>query len=361
MEETIEYAALETLFLDSRNPRLGLPPQEQQLSQEEVYRLMCDWSLEELATSFLENGFWSHEPVICCEEALNGKVCLIVIEGNRRIATLQRLRRALRGSEASARWKKIIELKPPPDSLFEKIPFIRVSRREDVDAFLGYRHVTGIKQWPPTQKAKFIARLIDDRKLSYTEVMRKIGSKTAIVERNYISYCILRQMDETEGIDSSAIHERFSVLFLSLRSSTVQRFLGVDVKFNGDPSTVHPPIDSDHIQHLQKYALWLFGTQKTAPIVTDSREMDKFAQVLSSDDALQYLKTARIPSLERAFTIAGGDLEEVTDLVRTANIKLEEALSTIHFYKSDKNLRRLSSRLIDNARQIGTVFELELP
>ena len=62
---------------------------------------MRDWSLEELATSFLENGFWAHEPVLCVVEELDGGEHLVVIEGNRRIAALKQLQRIHDGDELS--------------------------------------------------------------------------------------------------------------------------------------------------------------------------------------------------------------------------------------------------------------------
>ena len=52
----IEYAPLSEMFLDPQNPRLGRTIQKLNLSQDEVYDHMRDWSLEELATSFLESG-----------------------------------------------------------------------------------------------------------------------------------------------------------------------------------------------------------------------------------------------------------------------------------------------------------------
>ena len=62
-----------------------------------------------------------------------------------------------------------------PKKLFTKIPYILADSRQDIESFLGFRHVTGIKQWQPAQKAQYIAKLIDERGMNYEEVMRKIG------------------------------------------------------------------------------------------------------------------------------------------------------------------------------------------
>ena len=57
----IKEEKLDQLFLDATNPRLGRHNVERGLSQEDVLELMKDWTLEELAVSFLESGFWPQE------------------------------------------------------------------------------------------------------------------------------------------------------------------------------------------------------------------------------------------------------------------------------------------------------------
>ncbi len=357
MPNKIDYAPLDEIALDPNNPRLGRAAHSQNLSQDQIYDLMKDWSLEELATSFLESGFWPHEAVLCVEEQIGDKK-LVVVEGNRRIAALLRLRNAYRGQETSRKWNEMIVDVPEPANLFEAVPFILYANRSEVDSFLGFRHVTGIKEWAPPEKAQFIAKLIDENGLSYRDVMRKIGSKTDTVERNYIAYRILVQMEETEGLDPKQVENRFSVLFLALRSKNVQSFLGIENKFGIDPKEVKNPVDIRHMDQLREFSLWLFGDQETSPIVPDSREVHKFARVLASAEGLDYLRSVRLPSLEKAFIIAGGDQEQVYDLISTAAYNLQEALSYIHLYKEDEKLIQISKRMLANADQIRKTLEI---
>ena len=104
----IEWIAIDQLNLDTRNPRLGRhfvegnPSHEGNPSQEDTLKEIQDWTLDELAVSFLESGFWTQEPPVIVEE--DGK--LIVVEGNRRIATLKLLEMANRGMPASKKWRK---------------------------------------------------------------------------------------------------------------------------------------------------------------------------------------------------------------------------------------------------------------
>ena len=106
MSKQIEYAALSEIFLDSMNPRLGSAAQDRELTQEEFYEHMRGWSLEELATSFLESGFWVHEAVLCVLDESDGDKRLVVIEGNRRIAALMRLKKTYEGG------RKVVKVAP---------------------------------------------------------------------------------------------------------------------------------------------------------------------------------------------------------------------------------------------------------
>ena len=107
-----------------------------------------------------------------------------------------------------------------------------------------------------------------------------------------------------------------------------------------------------HLDHLREYSLWLFGDGETLPIVQDSRQVDRFARVLASEDGLDYLRAVPRPNLETAYVIAGGEQEEVFDLIRTATFSLQDALSSIHLYKTDEKLITMVERLIANTDQI---------
>ena len=209
-------AKLADLFLDSRNPRLGLHNLSQRITQEEVLDLMKDWALEELAVSLLENGYWPQEALIAVHEPLGKKQVLVVVGGNRRLAALKMIHRTASGEETSSKWKDILKgySKEAIDRL-DQIPYIPKESRQSVAAYLGFRHVTGIKEWDPAEKAQFIAYLIEDEKLTYEEVRRRIGSKTPAVRQNYISYRLLLQMENERlngEVDIEKVEQRFSVL-----------------------------------------------------------------------------------------------------------------------------------------------------
>jgi hypothetical protein len=315
---------------------------------------MEDWNLDELGVSFLESGFWPQEAVLVVEEKLYGTKSLVVVEGNRRIAALRMLRKALDGEKVSQKWTQIVRDKKAPLMLFTRIPYILVDSRKDVESFLGFRHVTGIEQWRPAEKAEYIARLIDERGLSYEEVMRKIGSKTNTVRQNYISYRLLLQMGDHHDISIEKVEGEFSVLFLSLRTNGVQNYLHIDMLAN--PVKAKKPVPSSRIKALVNYARWVFGDKNTPPLFTDSRLVDNFGKILESKDSVYYLERTEKPNFEVAYRIAGGDEPEIINLLEQAADNIELALSKAHLYKKSKKLQKSVERVGSDALQLLAVF-----
>ena len=305
ISRTISYEDLDSLFLDPTNPRLGRENTGRDVQQTKVLELMEDWNLDELAVSFVESGFWPQEAMLVVEEELYGRRRLVVVEGNRRLAALMLLKDAASGHPLSRKWQDFAVGLNPNSDLFKKIPVLRVDSRKDIDAFLGFRHVTGIMEWRPAEKAEYIARLIEQNHLSYEDVRKKIGSRTETVRRNYISYRLLLQMEDEEGISVKTVEERFSVLFLSLRTAGVQSYLHVDIK--ADPAKAKAPVPKDRLKALAYFAQWLFGNEEreVEPLVQDSRQVDDFGRILESKEAVEYLERTKSPSFEFAFRLAG--------------------------------------------------------
>lgn len=342
----ILYASLDELCLDSKNPRLGRHVTKEDLDQHQVLELMKDWALDELAVSFLESGFWPQEALLVVKEPSER---LVVVEGNRRVAALRFLRDAKDGRPASRKWAELARTTVIPQTLFDRIPYILADSRADVEAFLGFRHVTGIKQWAPAEKAEYIARLIDSG-LSYQQVTSRIGSKVDAVRRNYIAYRILLQMEAVEGISLQHVEEKFSVLFLALREGGVQKFLGVNNR--AEPAQAEKPVPERKLRRLAEFAEWLFGTDKKPPLFTDSRYVTKFARVLESRDGVAYLQATENPSFELALQKARADEPEMIDRVRRATDELEQVLGRVHLHLDSKDLQRAIERCCRGALEL---------
>lgn len=198
IDHEVRYSHVDDLFLDPMNPRLGRHDMGRTTPQDRLLELMEGWVLDELAWSYLESGgFWAHEAVIAVHEELYGREALVVVGGNRRVAALKMLQKTVSGHAVSKKWFRIIEEHAVPGALFEDVPYLLAETRADVDNFLGFRHVTGIKPWKAEEKAEFIARLIDDSDDTFKQVAHKIGSKAPAVRRHYVAYKLLLEMESS--------------------------------------------------------------------------------------------------------------------------------------------------------------------
>lgn len=350
----ILYASVDNLYLDPTNPRLGRRLASPTLPQSKVLDAMKDWTLDELATSFLESGFWPQEALLVVEEELYGKKQLVVIEGNRRLAALKLLQRAVKGDPSSLKWRELVEGQKPQKDFFENIPYIKVDSRNKVAAYLGFRHVTGIKEWKPAEKAQYIAKLIEEDNLSYDDVRRKIGSKTPTVRQHYISYRLLLQMDEHDEIDIDRVEDKFSVLYLSLRTTGAQQYLNIDIK--ASPDDAKSPVPKEHLDNLSRFALWLFGDKKKEPLFTDSRYVDSFGKILESSEAIEYLERSENPRFELAFRKAGLGEESILEYVNIAGDNIQLALQEAHVHRRSSRLEKAVKRLSIDVLQLASIF-----
>lgn len=353
----LRYAQLDELYLDPKNPRLGRRHVEAELSQEEVLALMCDWVLDELAVSYLESGFWTHEALLVTQEELDGESRLVVVEGNRRLAALKYLYAAVEKKDVPSKWKSLVEGLEVPDILFNRIPYILVDSRQEIEAFLGFRHVTGIKEWNTEEKAQYIARLIDEEKMTYQEVMRKIGSKTPTVRQNYISYRLLLQMEDSlEDFSHEDAKGRFSVMYLALRTQGVQKYLDIDIF--ADENAAQCPVPKTHLEALANFARWLFGSREKdkKPIFPDSRSVDDFGKLLEQPPIVEYLEQEENPSFEYARERAGLNKLKTVQLLNQASSNVQIALGHVHHYEDSEDIQEAVKTLGIDVRQLLKVF-----
>lgn len=351
----LEFAGLKELQLDPLNPRLGRHRMSPDTPQGELFDMMREWVLDEIALSYLESGgFWSHEPLIVVKEQLYDEECFVVVEGNRRLAALRALKLASEGHPISKKWSEMLIDTPIPSGLFERVPYVIADSREDVQAFLGFRHVTGIKQWNADEKAGFIARLIDQG-LSYQQVARKIGSTTPTVRKHYIAYRVLEQAEDTiESFDPERADNRFAILYMSLATSGAQNYLHIDV--TATPQLAARPVPQEHLDNLAHFCRWLFGTEATPQLVSDTRQVSDFGRILESQEAIKYLEESKSPKFEVAYRISGGDEVETIQYVLDAANSIELALMRAHAFKGSVDLREAVQRLGEDTIQLLDVF-----
>ncbi|HEX8444596.1 MAG TPA: hypothetical protein VF631_13215 [Allosphingosinicella sp.] len=358
ISKQIEYIDIDNLLLDPQNPRIGRRNRLQPKSQDALLKLMIPWTLDELVDSFLKaGGFWTQDALIAITSSdETGK--LVVVEGNRRLAALKLMRSAVRGEIEPPKWlrERLSGTNVKEDAeFFTSVPYLMAETREDVDAYLGFRHVSGIKEWAPTEKAEFMTRLIDEENSTFRDVAKQIGTRADIVKQNYVAYKILLQMEnELDPEEWQEVEEKFSVLFLSLRSAGVRHFLGIDLR-NLNEGT-HDPIPESHRGNVREYIAWLFGTKKSGPLVKDSRHVDRFGEILAEPKAVEYLRSQDEPQLEYAYAYTKASVDLVAEPLKEAARSIRLALRAIPGREDDEILQEEAWPVTEGGIKLALVF-----
>lgn len=170
--------ALSSLYLDANNYRFidhddYSEVAEAQVTDDEVQRrtrrLILGPNEEyvgDLVASLKQNGWLDVEP-IHVRKLADRKY--LVVEGNRRVATLKHLH---------ARWQDSTgQLGKLDPSIFDKMPCILYDERDDFHhlVVMGLHHISGKARWPAVNQARLMKRLRDEFKKSPDEICASLG------------------------------------------------------------------------------------------------------------------------------------------------------------------------------------------
>jgi hypothetical protein len=335
---------VDRLHLDELNPRL--PETMQGKIEGEVLRTLYEeFSLEEIAISMSQNGYFDEEPLVVIPFNMPDNIDagseayrtfiekdnthFAVVEGNRRLATIKiLLDKAIQKSLGIRSWP---ELKKDIRDDLSILPVIVYPNRNEVVPYLGVRHITGIKKWDAYAKARYIRSMLDGG-LSIEDIEQRIGDKQGSGRKNAICFSMLEQARDELDYDINKATDNFSFLVLSIGQGSIRRYLGLSSKLKDIP--LEAPVNSDKLNALKNLLTWLFGEGKSIrPVIDESRDITNFLiHVVSSNEAVEYLK--KTGKLQDAYELTDGEETMLKKSLASANTKLEKALGIAHRHKT---------------------------
>jgi len=331
-----DYYEVNKIKLDKLNPRL--PPDEQDSSQSDLLVYMeKNFDLRPIARSMSDNGYFDEEPLIIIPDVdEDGKY--IAIEGNRRLAALKFLTdpalRALSGNK-----KEYEELAATAVENLTQIPCIEYETREQTQAMLGFRHISGILKWSALSKARFVHDFIRSRtreEQEYSIIARILGDTTASIRRNYTTYRIYVQAQNL-GIDVEYINKGFSIFYTAFGYLPIQHF--IDIQIAG--STIEQfenPVNETYQDNLKELILWIHGDEDISPIITESRDLKYLAAAFDNSEALTYLKSGG--RLLDAYSLTISEEKSVLESFNKASFNIEESLRFLHRHKTNEDVKK---------------------
>ena len=357
-DEEFMLVPLADLRLDPENPRL---PGDQDWSSEPEKQLLLEfyrrYNLIELAYSIADKGFTPrHAEALLAISAPDDPTHYIVVEGNRRLATLNLLTNAdyRRHVRAKSAWDQLAEQAASKD--LDPVPVVLYDSREALNDYLGFRHITGPTPWRPEAKARFIARLLGAGE-TIAEVARRIGSNHRTVRRFAEAHAIYSQALKN-NVSMDQVETAFGVFYNALDQPGVRTFLGLG-RQSEIQTLPEAAIPTGCLDDLKRLIDLLYGDApgKLEKVIEESRDLKMLGEVLADDRGRRILFVDR--DLKRAWRIIGGGRQEMLALLESAYSRLAQANGQAKEYYDDKDVLSEVQRVCDLTNDMLTRFGLD--
>jgi hypothetical protein len=348
-EWVVEHIDVDSLLLDPHNPRLTELGLDARSTQGEILAaLWTRMAVDEVALSIAENGFYQHEPLYAAKES--GK--LYVVEGNRRLAAVKLLRDAKLRREVNA--TSLPPISAAASSALAKLPVI-VCKREEIWAYLGFKHINGPQAWESYPKASYIAWVHNQLGIRLDEIARRIGDKHSTVERLYDALMVMEQGEDAGVFDRDdryRPHFSFSHLTTGLGYQGIQAFLGLP---RGERTIGKKrPVPKAHLTQLGEFLTWLYGRKSDdLPPVVQSQNPDlrRLDEVLKSKPATAALRKG-LP-LAVSLEISKGDERVFREALVEAKQNLQKARGTVLTgYHGNEDMRQTAEEIADLSKTL---------
>jgi hypothetical protein len=315
---------IDHLHFDPENPRL--PSSIDKKKEEEIIGwMLTDSTLIELMRAIGALGYFPAEAILGIP--FNGKKShYTVIEGNRRLAAVKLLNNpALAKIKKLAVQQVVDAAKARPDEL----PLIPFLKRSEMVMYLGYRHVTGVKEWNPLAKARYLEQLARQLKKEYSKTLfedlaRSIGSRWDYVAKLLTGLELYKRIEDKDyfGIDLDEQTMDFSLLTTALSYEGIVQFL--HLKQAADPDLAG--LSTDRLEDLTR---WLFERNEydRTPL-GESRNLKALSRVVQNKEALKQFRSGW--ALLQADQMTGAPAEFFRKSILDAKGRLDAARQQQH-------------------------------
>lgn len=344
-EKQIQEKLVRELHLDPKNPRLAEVTHTG--TQASIQKVMeKEFDLQPVKDSLYRNAFFYEEPLVAVYEPLpefGAKPVLVVVEGNRRLAALKSILDNHAEYPDNAARKRL-----------EKIPVVVRTNRDETLPFVGFRHVTGIKEWDAPAKAQYAHRLVE---AGYTVdlIAQLIGDKTRQVNRWIRTQSLVLRANKIGIIQEDAAKVfHFSYLLTATDAPATQKWL----KLQQDPEkSIVQEVDDDRLKQLW---FWLYGSKQReiSPVVPESRQIHKLNRVLAVPAAAKELQ--KTSNLDRAFVYTQSREEYVASVLGQVRSQLQDMHAAVYLdgpLVDSKESHELVVSAKDEFQKINTVLD----
>ena len=359
--ETTTKVPVERLRLDRANPRLD--DEAAEASDERIIAYLYRAAeLDELLQSISANGYLDIEPLVVMGDGDDDDDGLIVLEGNRRLATLRLLREPALVSRIAAAESTRIAVPEIDDGVRETLDEVSVylvANRERARAFIGFKHINGPQKWHAYAKARFAAEWYRKGRadgVGLEQIAQAIGDRHDTIKRMVSAIYVLEQAREEGLFDINDRHPRkfnFSHLYTALSRSQYMDYLGLEAAWSRhDPTPDQVP--RDKVDRLKQVLLWIYGSKAddVEPVVhKQNPDIKRLGEVLANAEGRHVLEQGR--SLDEAHASTESADKRFTASLLRARDDIRDAAGSLRAYDGrDQSLLDIAEDVRETAEVV---------
>ncbi|HYD22560.1 MAG TPA: AAA family ATPase [Flavipsychrobacter sp.] len=343
-------------FIDRADYKLVL---DDQLADERVQQRTFNFllgknndNIRDLQSSFTTNGFLDIDQIQV--KAVGDKY--LVLEGNRRVATLKHLYEEFKkGNDVG----KLLE------SDFKSVNLVEIIGEDAAHHLItmGLHHISGKKRWSAVNEAQLISDLIYKYKKSEDEVCESLGISKYKLRKSVRALSLIEQYKASDFGDQFKT-DMYSIFESVIGNPVIKQWLGWS--------------DDDYYAYndnnLQRFFTWISRTEEVEhdengveqsiikePIISQYRQIKELSEFINDEKAVKKMEESR--SLVEGYTYSDAigearlrnALNNIKSEVQTA-FNFSEYMTTPDYEQINK-LKDKLDRLIPTSQAIFTINE----
>lgn len=351
--------AIENLYLDPNNYRFIDKPDYQEVPETKIADPQVqkrtrgfllgknNEQVADLISSLKKNGFLPVDQIQV--KALDGGNFL-VLEGNRRVATLKYL---------YEEWENGADIGHLTGSDFKKVPVV-LHKNEDIKNHLivmGLKHISGNKKWNPVNQAQLIDDLVKNHHLEEREICDTLGITLHALRRYRRTLFLIERYKKSDYGDQfqSSMYSLFEEV---IKKTEIKKWLAWE---DDDLSPHNPDNEKRLFSWISKEENPIYNDEGEVssveiahPIITKGDEIRELARFINDEKALDAMEQKRSITAGLVFSDALGEskfLNAIEQIKEGANsiFKFSEYMKEEHIQYIE-TLRDKLDRLIPTSR-----------
>ena len=241
-------------------------------------------NIEDLIASFTTNGFLDIDQIQT--KAVGNK--FLVLEGNRRIATLKILRRDYEKGNDVGKLNK---------NSFESINVVEITGGDTVQHLIamGLHHISGKRKWSPVNEAQLMSDLLKKHRKSEDEICSSLGITKQKLRKSLRTLSIIEQYKESDYGDQFE-KNMYSIFESVINQPRMREWVGWDDSVYEARNSVN----------RERFFSWISQQEETEkdesgddvimtkePIITQYREIRDLAEFINDEKAIREMEKTR--------------------------------------------------------------------